>query len=143
MKQLFATLSGLTLAAIAPSASAVTTIDGTYVDSGGFVEVTVGPCGAASVRARCGTITRIIRRKPGESTRDTHNDNPVLRSRPILGITLLQDLRWEDDAWRGQVYNPEDGGTYRAVVNPSGGGSLEVKGCLSIICRTRIWPKAD
>lgn len=143
MKRIIAAFSVLTLAAFAPAASAITTIDGTYVDSGGYVEITIAPCAAANNRARCGTITRIIRRKPGESTRDAHNDNPSLRSRSMLGITLLHDLHWEDDAWRGEVYNPEDGGTYRAVVNPAAGGALEVKGCLTIICRTRIWPKAD
>ncbi|GAA0269627.1 DUF2147 domain-containing protein [Alteraurantiacibacter aestuarii] len=138
MKRQLAVFSALALAATAPGASAVTSIDGTYRDSDGFVEITVAPCG----NARCGTITRIIRRKPGEPMNDAHNDNPALRSRPILGVTLLQRLSWRDGAWRGQVYNPEDGGTYRAVVRPAAGGALEVQGCLSIICRTRIWPKA-
>ncbi len=125
--------------ALAPAATAQQAIDGTYVDSGGFVEITVEPCGAA----RCGKITRIIRRKPGESELDAHNDDPALRDRPILGLTLLQDLRWDDGAWRGEVYNPEDGGTYRTEVRPAANGALEVKGCLLFICRTRIWTAAS
>ncbi|WP_169053438.1 DUF2147 domain-containing protein [Alteraurantiacibacter aquimixticola] len=122
--------------ALAAPASAQSSIDGTYVDSGGYVEITVERCGSV----RCGKITRIIRNKPGESNRDRHNDNPALRERPILGITLLQDLRWDDGAWRGEVYNPEDGGTYRTEVRPAAGGALEVKGCVAFICRTRLWP---
>lgn len=134
-------LIGLTSAAllVGPSATAQQSIDGTYVDQGGYVEITVGRCG----NRRCGDITRIIRRKPGEPTRDIHNDNPELRNRSILGIRVLQNLRWDDGAWRGQVYNPEDGGTYRAVVRPGRGDTLSVQGCVTVFCRTVIWQAAD
>ncbi len=114
-------------------------IDGTYLDEGGYVEITVAPCGAA----RCGTITRIIRHKPGETGLDRHNDDPALRDRPILGLTILQNLRWDDGAWRGRVYNPEDGGTYRVAVKPGDGGGLEVRGCIAFFCQTQFWPHAS
>ena len=122
----------------ASPAAAQSNIDGTYVDSGGYTEITVGRCGDA----RCGEITRIIKRKPGESTRDAHNDDPALRDRPILGIRVLQNLRWDEDVWRGEVYNPEDGNTYRTEVRPAANGALEVKGCVTLFCRTRVWPAA-
>jgi len=134
--QAFAILACASLSAAVP-AQASNPIDGTYRDSGGYVEITVRPCGSA----RCGDITRIVRRKPGEPDHDVHNDDPRLRNRPILGVRLLSNLRWDDGAWRGEVYNPEDGGTYRAVVRPAANGSLEVKGCVSFVCRTRIWPR--
>lgn len=124
--------------ALAVPASAQSSIDGVWRDDGGYVEITVGPCG----QARCGRITRIIRVKPGETDRDRHNDDPALRNRSILGITILSGLAWRDGAWRGRVYNPEDGGTYRTEVRPGAGGTLEVKGCLGFICRTRVWPSA-
>ncbi len=132
------TLYGIALAAAfaAPPAAAVTNIDGTFLDPGGYVHITVRPCG----EARCGVITRIVRRKPGEPDNDAHNRNAALRSRPILGLTILTGLRWRDGAWRGQVYNPEDGGTYRAIVRPGARGGLSVQGCLAIICRTQSWP---
>lgn len=135
--QVFKILAALGSAALL-TAAAPPSIDGKYLDSDGYVEITVGSCGSA----RCGTITRIIKRKPGEPLNDAHNDNPALRDRPIKGINILQGLRWEDGAWRGEVYNPEDGGTYRAVVKPGKGGTLEVKGCLGFLCRTKIWPAA-
>lgn len=122
---------------VAPAA-AQQAIDGVYRDSGGYVEITVGRCG----NYRCGEITRIVRRKPGEPDNDVHNDNPDLRDRPILGISVLQNLSWDDDVWRGRVYNPEDGDTYRTEVRRMANGSLEVKGCVAIICRTRVWPAA-
>jgi uncharacterized protein (DUF2147 family) len=112
-------------------------IAGTYLDSGGFVEITVNPCGDAL----CGEITRIVKRKPGEPDRDVHNDDPALRDRPLVGVRILQDLRWDNGAWRGEVYNPEDGGTYRAVVRRGENGTLRVQGCLAFLCRTRVWPR--
>ncbi len=120
---------------VAAPAAAQSSIDGVWRDDGGYVEITVGPCGPS----RCGRVTRIIRMKPGETDRDRHNDDPALRSRPILGVTILSGLVWRDGAWRGRVYNPEDGGTYRTEVRPGARGSLEVKGCLGFICRTRRW----
>lgn len=126
-------------ALFASPAAAQSNIDGTYVDSGGYTEITVAACG----NARCGEITRIVKRKPGEPNRDVHNDNPALRDRPILGITILQNLRWDDGVWRGDVYNPEDGNTYRTEVRRAAGGALEVKGCVTLFCRTRVWPAAD
>ena len=137
MKKLLAP-AALALVLAASPATAQRSIDGKYTDSDGYVEITVAPCG----NARCGKITKIIKRKPGESTLDAHNDNPALRSRPILGITLLQDLKWDDGAWRGKVYNPEDGNTYRTEVRPAARGALEVKGCLAFICKTRMFPAA-
>lgn len=131
------------MCSLAPAAQGQSAIDGVYRDSDGLTEITLAPCGPAAQRARCGRITRIIRVREGETGRDRHNDDPALRSRPILGLTILSDLRWRDGAWRGQVYNPEDGGTYRAVVRPGQGGTLQVQGCLAMICRTRIWPRAE
>ena len=124
------------LALSSTAAPAQRSIDGTYRDQDGYVEITVAPCGSS----RCGTITRIIRMKPGETNRDRHNDNAALRNRPIVGVRVLSGLTWRDGAWRGQVYNPEDGGTYRAVVRPGRNGALDVQGCLSIACRTVTWP---
>jgi uncharacterized protein (DUF2147 family) len=126
------------LALSAPPAAAITDVDGTYLDPGGYVQITLRPCGAS----RCGVITRIVRAKPGEPDYDVHNSNPALRSRSILGLTILSGLRWRDGAWRGQVYNPEDGGTYRAIVRPGRNGTLSVQGCLAFICRTQIWSDA-
>jgi uncharacterized protein (DUF2147 family) len=130
----------LVLAAIvlATPATAQSSIDGVWRDDGGYVEITLESCG----NARCGRITRILRMKAGETGRDRHNDDPDLRDRPILGLTILSGLIWRGGAWRGRVYNPEDGGTYRSEVRPGANGMLEIKGCLSIICRTRHWSPA-
>lgn len=120
------------------TASAQSNIDGVYRDSDGYTEITVSRCGDA----RCANITRIVRRKPGGFDNDQHNENPALRDRPILGLRILSNLRWDDGAWRGRVYNPEDGKSYRAVVRPGRNGALDVQGCVAVFCRTVTWPAA-
>lgn len=134
----FAVAAAGLVAASSHAAPPPPSIDGRYLDSGGYVEITVAQCGSA----RCGTITRIVKRKPGEPLNDAHNDNPALRDRPLKGITILKDLRWDDDAWKGEVYNPEDGDTYKVFVKPRGNGALEVKGCVAFFCQTKVWPAA-
>ncbi len=59
----------------------------------------------------CGKITWV--REVG--TKDVHNPNPKLRSRPLVGLVHLRGLRHEGSRWvDGRLYNPEDGDAYRA-----------------------------
>lgn len=139
LKRSLATIAALGAVATMPTgAASMQPIDGVYVDSGGFTQITVERCGAV----RCGTITRILKKKPGEPNNDAYNNNPDLRSRPILGIRVLSQLRWDGDEWKGKAYNPEDGNTYTVYVRPVSGGQLAVKGCIAFLCRTQIWPAA-
>ncbi len=59
----------------------------------------------------CGKITWV--REAG--TKDVHNPNPKLRSRPLVGLVHLRGLRHQGSRWvDGRLYNPEDGDAYRA-----------------------------
>ncbi len=75
---------------------------------------------------------------------DVHNPDPSLRSRPLLGMTIMHSLKPEDgrpNQWRGHVYNPRDGKTYDVFIRPKG-VSMEVEGCLlKIFCKTQIWQR--
>lgn len=124
--------------ASAGSPAAAEPIAGIYRAADGYVEITIAPCGPAL----CGDITRIAKAEAGKPDRDVHNRNRALRGRPLVGVRVLENLRWDQGAWRGRVYNPEDGGTYRAVVRRADHGAIRVQGCLAIACRTRIWPPA-
>lgn len=60
---------------------------------------------------------------------DSKNADPILRSRPVLGLTVLTGLRqtangdWED----GEIYNPDDGSHYLAQLSTNEDGSLRVR----------------
>ena len=43
------------------------------------------------------------------------NKNPALRGRQIIGIYVFRGLKPSGTSWTGTIYNPEDGGTYKAT----------------------------
>jgi uncharacterized protein (DUF2147 family) len=93
------------------------------------------PCGSGW----CGHIDRILIRDPGAPEQDVKNPIPGLRSRPILGLRLLDLPRAQGDGWQGKVYDPRSGSTYNATVRRIGADVLEVKGCLMIFCQAQRW----
>ncbi|WP_239804914.1 DUF2147 domain-containing protein [Croceicoccus hydrothermalis] len=128
-----------TLATLSTPAWAAAPIEGRYVTENGRAVVAVKTCG----KAMCGKVDKILRPKKGVPARDINNDDPALRSRPILGLPILMGLTADDDVWRGDIYNPEDGNEYRAVVSRMANGSLKVQGCLAFICKTQVWKPAS
>lgn len=89
-------------------------------------EVAIVPCGTQL----CGTIAWL--KSPadaqGQPRFDTENPDPTLRTRPLLGLTVLQGLRQADDGtWQdGTIYNPEDGSHYSATLSVASDGTLHV-----------------
>ena len=57
------------------------------------------------------------------------NENPALRTRPLLGLTVLRGLRRSDDGtWKdGEIYNPDDGVDYQALMSIGDDGTLHVR----------------
>jgi uncharacterized protein (DUF2147 family) len=85
----------------------------------------------------CGTIAKI--RKPldkyGKPKLDKENPDPALRSRPIIGLPIMTDMkRVGDDEWEGKIYNADDGTTYRAEARLEG-DRFFVKGCWAVFCK--------
>lgn len=53
----------------------------------------------------------------GKPVMDLNNPDPALRSRPMLGLKLLWDLRYEDQHWiGGRIYDSDDGHTFDCSV---------------------------
>mgnify|MGYP002778888406 CR=1 FL=1 len=108
--------------------------------------VVIAPCGGvASKGALCGTIERFLVAPPqGDDQRDINNPDPAKRKRRLLGTTpILSSFREDADLWRGQIYDPKSGKTYRSVIRRKGAGVLEVKGCIGPFCQTQLWKKAS
>jgi uncharacterized protein (DUF2147 family) len=74
---------------------------------------------------------------------DVSNKDPALRTRPLLGLNVLQGLRaagennWED----GEVYNPDDGVNYRAQMSIESDGNLRIRAfvLVPLLGHTQIW----
>ena len=138
-KLLTATLAGaVAIAALAVPALAADPISGRWVTQEKNAIVTIGQCGSSV----CGKISKFLETPPdGANQRDVNNPDKSLRSRKLMGLPVLNDLREDGDLWRGDIYDPEAGKTYRSVIRRKGANRLEVKGCVGPFCQTQIWTR--
>ncbi|MFK7890944.1 MAG: DUF2147 domain-containing protein [Granulosicoccus sp.] len=75
----------------------------------------------------------------GKDMRDVENAAEARKNQPLVGLPLFSRFKKEGDAWRGRIYNPEDGRTYRATVSLRSTDILRLKGCWGPFCLTRYW----
>ena len=82
----------------------------------------------------------------GKPKVDDDNPDPALQQRPILGLTLLQDLEYDkkDKEWiNGSIYDPKNGKTYDCFMWFKDDDSvLKIKGFvmgMRFIGRTSSW----
>lgn len=126
------------MAALAVPALAADPISGRWVVEDKTAVVTIGDCG----NSVCGRISKFLETPPdGADQRDVNNPNKSLRSRKLMGLPVLTDLRQDGDLWRGDIYDPEGGKTYRSVIRRKSANRLEVKGCVGPFCQTQIWTR--
>lgn len=118
--------------------AAAPAIAGRYLTEDGSGVVTVGPCGSTV----CGRLTTILKARPGAAATDVNNSDPKLRTRPILGLPILSGFTDAGKDWRGRIYDPRNGKTYKSIVSRNADGTLAVKGCIAFLCQTQTWRPA-
>lgn len=83
----------------------------------------------------------------GNPKTDIKNPNEKLRTRPRLGLVILEDLNYEGDGEYedGEIYDPESGKTYSANAELKGKDKLDLRGYIgfSLIGRTSTWTRAE
>ena len=73
---------------------------------------------------------------------DEHNPDPNLRERPLIGLAIFTDLRaTRSNKWKGRVYDPNTGKTYKCKITLVDANTLKVRGYLgiSLLGRTQVW----
>ena len=73
---------------------------------------------------------------------DKNNPNPSLRNKPVLGLLMLKDFKYNDDEWSdGRIYNPSDGKEYKAYMKLKDKNTLSVRGYIgiSLLGKTDTW----
>jgi uncharacterized protein (DUF2147 family) len=102
--------------------------------------IEISECGTAV----CGKIVKYLKTPPqGVDQKDVNNPDKSLRNRKILGIAVLQNLKAADKEWRGTIYDPRNGRSYRSIVFVTKKGTLTVKGCFGPICQSQSWTKSN
>lgn len=127
------------LFAVAPGAlSAAEPVTGRWLTAEKDAVILVAPCG----KTLCGTIEKFLVAPPqGNDQRDINNPDPAKRKRRLLGTPILSSFTADGDLWRGQIYDPKSGKSYRSVIRRKGPNVLEVKGCIGPFCQTQVWRK--
>jgi uncharacterized protein (DUF2147 family) len=124
---------------VAAPLAAAEPITGRWITDDKDAVVEIAPCG----KQFCGTIARFLIPPPGGlDQRDTNNKDAAKRSRKLLGMMILTGFTPDEDAFRGRIYDPRNGKTYRSVLRRKSAGLLEVKGCMGPLCRTFQWVRA-
>jgi uncharacterized protein (DUF2147 family) len=118
---------------------------GDWLTVQGVAKMRVGPC-AANPALTCATALWLKSGKDeaGAARLDANNPDATLRSRPLVGLQLISDLKREaPGVWKdGKVYVPETGRTARANMTANPDGTLKVEGCVAMICQAKTWTKA-
>jgi uncharacterized protein (DUF2147 family) len=81
---------------------------------------------------------------PGRPKVDRYNPNPALRNRTLVGLPLISGFQYQgDNLWKGMIYNPEDGRTYRCNFSMAGENLLKVRGYIGIplLGGTQVWTR--
>lgn len=122
-----------TLALAAPAMAA--NVEGRWLtqDRKGIVEI--APCGGKL----CGKVKRVL--DPKAPATDINNPEPQLRGRPMIGLDVLSGFAPFGKTWKGMIYDPKGGKTYRSIIRLNADGTLNVKGCILFFCQAQTWTR--
>jgi uncharacterized protein (DUF2147 family) len=82
----------------------------------------------------------------GKPKVDVNNSDISKRQRPIIGMKLLENFKYNGGTWEeGTIYDPKNGKTYSCIIKKKNNKTLEVRGYvgISLIGRTVEWTKAE
>lgn len=96
-------------------------------------------CGASL----CGKLKSSENLRKNPELKDVNNKDTAKRDRRLKDLQILGGFKLEKGTWTGgTIYNPEDGGTYKATITPAGADTIKLKGCIVWpLCKTQTWTR--
>ena len=89
-----------------------------------------------------GSIVGTIVSVKDKSRRDSKNPNAKLRGRKLPGVRMFRLKKNGSDAWKGSLYNTQDGKTYAGHMKVLGANKVKLSGCvMSILCKNQTWTR--
>lgn len=83
----------------------------------------------------------------GQEKVDRENPDATLRTRPILGLQMMEGFEYAGDGeWKsGRIYDPENGKTYKCKMRLIDDETLKVRGFIgvSMLGRTSVWTRVE
>lgn len=148
--------SAASSAASRPAGEAAPALLGRWVTASGNLEVEIAPCGHAQPQSQpqslCGTVTRVL----GKRSMARDGEMQPVDARPAVGMQILrgltlaegENLQASGAPWFGEIYNRENGRTYRCRVHlgtaEGEGGELVVRPYVftPLFGQTQHWQRA-
>jgi uncharacterized protein (DUF2147 family) len=119
---------------------------GTWYTAANRAQVRIGHCAGSSLCGGIVTLKEPNDPQTGKPKTDVNNSDQAKRNRPLIGVRIVLDLKptGTPDQWQGEVYNADDGRTYRGYLTMTGANTLELKGCVlgGLICKFETWTRA-
>lgn len=132
---------------LAAPAQAAEPVEGKWLTKDGKSHVVISKCGDKL----CGKIVWL--KEPtyadGKPKVDRKNPDSAMRNRQIIGLAILTGFEKDNDRgtyWTGgQIYNPEDGKTYKCYLELQSDGRLKVRGYVAIklLGKTQYWTRVE
>lgn len=156
MRNAIITTTGIALAGWATAVTAQpATILGVWRTEAGSAQIRIERCRDASSGPVCGSIVGLSnatgldgRTVDPEMATDWRNADPALRSRKILGSTMLWGFKGTTDATAftgGTIYNGSNGKTYSANITLLPDGRLQVRGYVGtpLLGESQVWTRVE
>jgi uncharacterized protein (DUF2147 family) len=136
-----------------PASAQTSSVMGTWLTTAKTAQVQIAPCTNPAQGPVCGQVVKLIDPKDAggkpvapEAVTDAHNADPSLRSRKVLGMTLLYGFTkgGETNSFEnGTIYNGENGKTYKANIGLQPDGTLRVRGYVgsAMFGETQVWTR--
>ncbi|HEY5411153.1 MAG TPA: DUF2147 domain-containing protein [Caulobacteraceae bacterium] len=129
------------MALFVAGSAAAAEVDGVWLSPSRSAHVQISHCGSAL----CGKVISASQPHTNPDFLDVHNKDPALRSRRVIGVTLLEGFTGGPTEWAGgHVYNPGDGNTYSGKLTLIDDNHLKLTGCaLWVLCKSQVWTRLD
>jgi uncharacterized protein (DUF2147 family) len=112
--------------------------------SSGKVTIRVNPCGGQNLCAAIVGLAQPLNKK-GQPKLDKRNPNAALRTRPLVGLTVVSGMKPAGaNMWRGSIYNADDGHTYSGTVKLAG-DQLTIRACVlgGLVCKKKLFVRVN
>ena len=106
--------------------------------------IEIGPCPSDDAKL-CGALIDAPDLRENPDLRDARNPDESLRDRPLRGVLIVDHFEARRDEWRpGVIYDPEGGMRItRGHLKLTGPDTVEIRGCVTVVCRTQSWTREE
>jgi len=120
----------------APAAAGAIAPNGLWLTESGNLQIELAPCG----EALCGKVTKVL------GNRAMSGSGPSTAPAATPGMEILKDMKpTGDGAYRGSIYNRENGKTYDCEIRSLSADRLKVRAYkfITLFGKTQIWTRVS